>query len=375
MNVTAKSIADRLGVSPSTVSLVMNGKSGVSEATRERILTEAIRLGYSVPKKTFPAVTQNIRYVIFLEGGDVVKETSFYSIVLQGIEAKAKEYGYNVSISYFYSSGDWAEQISAICKDMAGLIILATEVECRHIEKARLNGMGKQNIPAVLVDNTTNAADIDCVIADNMRGAYKAVSYLMAKGHPDVGYLCSKNRINSFNERQEGVLKARKENGADGLPLQSVSVGISSEQAYYDMCAWLDGGGRPLSAFFADNDIIAAACIRALKSRGYRIPEDVSVVGFDDMPVCTMIDPTLTTIRVMKELMGMTAMNILHQRILDGEHALTDQRIGVYHTTISTHLVERDSTIMFQSDDPAPESGADSPMENGFGNLKERQSG
>ncbi|QNK42158.1 substrate-binding domain-containing protein [Caproicibacter fermentans] len=112
----------------------------------------------------------------------------------------------------------------------------------------------------------------------------------------------------------------------------------------------LAGCGRePLSAFFADNDIIAAACIRALKSRGYRIPQDVSVIGFDDMPVCTMIDPTLTTIRVMKEQLGMTAMEILHQRITNGEYTLADRRVGVYRITISTHLVERESVVAYRT--------------------------
>lgn len=346
MEITAKDIAERLGVSASSVSLAMNGKPGISVETRNKILAEAGRMGYSVPKKPTFTSTQNIRYVIFLEGGATVKETSFYSIILQGIEAKAKEYGYNVLVSYFYSGGDWADQISAVCSDAAGLIILATEVEDRHIEKAYKYGMEKINIPIVMVDNATSMVDVDCVVSDNLRGAYKAVSHLFDKGHHDVGYLRSKSRIDNFDERQVGVLKARKERTAgDQTPIQIIDVGISSEQAYKDMCAWLDAGGKPLSAFFADNDIIAAACIRALKSKGYRVPEDISIVGFDDMPICTMIDPTLTTIRVMKEQMGMTAIEILHQRILNGSDLLASQKVGVCRTIISTCLVERDSVI------------------------------
>lgn len=346
MEITAKDIAERLGISASSVSFAMNGKPGVSVATRGKILAEAERMGYTIPKKQSFTATQNIRYVIFLEGGATVKETSFYSIVLQGIEAKAKEYGYNVLVSYFYSGGDWADQISAICSDVAGLIILATEVEDVHIDKVFTYGVEKMNIPIVMVDNATSMVDVDCVVSDNLRGAYKAVSYLFDKGHHDVGYLRSKSRIDNFDERQAGVLKARKERGiGEQTPIQLIDISISSEQAYEDMCAWLDSGAKPLSAFFADNDIIAAACIRALKSKGYRVPEDISIVGFDDMPICTMIDPTLTTIRVMKEQMGMTAMEILHKRILNADYALTDQRIGVYRIIISTHLVERDSVI------------------------------
>lgn len=296
---------------------------------------------------------QNIRYVIFLDGDDAVKEMSFYSIVLQGIEAKAKEYGYNVLISYFYASGDWVDQIAATCKDVEGIIILATEMEDRHIEEAYTHGLEAQTIPIVLVDNATSIVDVDCVVSDNLRGAYRAVNYLFERGHHDVGYLRSKSRIDNFDERQAGVLKARKEWGIDeGSPLQTVDVNISFEQAYYNMCAWLDNGGKPLSAFFADNDIIAASCIRALKSKGYRVPEDISIVEFDDMPLCTMIDPTLTTIRVMKENLDTTAMEVLHKRILGGGRVVDDQKSGVYRITISTRLVEREST----ADGPAKSS-------------------
>ena len=349
MGVTAKDIAEKLGISPSAVSLAMNGKPGVSVATRERILAEAVRMGYTMPRSQAGAVP-NIRYVIFLERGDAVKETSFYSIVLQGIEAKAKEYGYNVLISYFDTSRDWTEQIAAVCKDVSGLILLGTEVEGRHLPLAEAAGLYKQPIPMVMVDNPSNLVDIDCVVADNRCGAYRAVSYLLQQGHPDVGYLRSPVRIGSFTERERGLVKARKEHGLTA-PLQCVDVGISSEQAFYGMSAWLDRGGKPLSAFFADNDIIAASCIRALKARAYRIPRDVSIVGFDDMPICTMVDPPLTTVHISKELMGMVAMDALHRRIQDGTHALNDVRTGVLRTTVSTHLVLRESVAPYAGRD------------------------
>ena len=163
-----------------------------------------------------------------------------------------------------------------------------------------------------------------------------------------MGYLRSTVRIDSFDEREAGIIKARREWGLlKKSPTQCVDVGISSEQAFYDMSAWLDQGGKPLPALFADNDIIAASCIRALKSHGYQVPRDVSVVGFDDMPICTMVDPPLTTVHIAKELMGMLAMEILHQRIRDGGRALCDERTGMLRTTVSTHLVERESVSPF----------------------------
>ena len=245
MGITAKEIAEKLGVSPSAVSLALNGKPGVSVATRERILAEAIRMGYIIQKQSAEA-SPNIRYVIFLERGDAVKETSFYSIVLQGIEAKAKEYGYNVLISYFDASRDWDEQIASTCKDISGLIVLGTEIEDRHIEMARAHGVGKLNLPLVMVDNATSLVDIDCVVADNRSGAHRAASYLLNKGYPDVGYLRSTVRIDSFDEREAGIIKARRERGLLGkAPMQCIDVGISSEQAFYDMSTGWTGAGSP----------------------------------------------------------------------------------------------------------------------------------
>lgn len=344
MRTTAKSIAKKLGISTSAVSLALNGKAGVSEKTRELVLSEAIRMGYHT-KSDAPSANKNIRYVIFLDETSAVRETSFYFIVLQGIEVIARKLGYNVLVSHFYAAQDWREQIAAITKDVSGLILLGTEIKDNYIYKAIENELGKVNLPLVLVDNATSIVDIDCVVADNLRGAYNAVSYLLQKGHKDVGYLRSPLRIDSFDERQAGYEKSRLEHGipSDIAP-PIIDVGISSEAAYYDLCRWLDSGNKPCSAYFADNDIIAASCARAFKQKGYRIPEDVAIIGFDDMPICTMIDPPLTTVKILKEQMGNVAMDILHQRIQDGSFNLSDKRIGVYRIVISTHLTERCSS-------------------------------
>lgn len=348
MRITAKDIAKRLGISPSSVSLALNDRPGVSVATREKVLAEATRMGYSFKQKSVSNSNRHIRYVIFLKDGETVKETSFYSIVLRGIEEKAKQYNYNVIITYFYSSGNWEEQIKAISKDVDGIIILATEMRNEDIEKVYRNGIGKQNIPLILVDNATTLYDVDCVVADGVQGACLGTTYLLEKGHPDVGYLRSSSRIDNFDERENGVIKARREWGiSSSVPLQTIDVSIASEKAFDDMLNWLNNGGEPISAFFADNDIIAAACIRALKTKGYRVPADVSIVGYDDMPICTMVDPTLTTIRVMKTQLGEASMEILHKRIMSKKNS-NDDFSGVYRTTISTRLIERDSVQIYK---------------------------
>ena len=361
--ITAKELARRLNVSPSAVSIALNGREGVSDETRRRILEEARKLGYkgtrgpyrkkNAPAQgtdtslTIPASRGNIRFVIFIDTGMAVNETSFYSFVLKGIESHAKKLGFNVLVSYFEADKDWGTQFDALMQDVSGIIILATEIRDKHIRRYLDMNREPRRIPLCLVDNATSITDVDCIVSDNLRGAYRAVRFLLDKGFSDVGYLRSRTRVDSFDEREAGVRKARLEAGIPSdIPLPVTEVASSSEQAYMDMCSWLENGGKPQRAYFADNDIIAAACVRALKAYGYRIPEDVSVIGFDNMPLCTLCEPPLTTISVEKELIGRLAMHILAERmhasdsLFGEEHASSCLRI-----TSAAKLIERESVI------------------------------
>ena len=141
--------------------------------------------------------------------------------------------------------------------------------------------------------------------------------------------------------------KARLEAGiSQDKELPVTEVASSSEQAYQDMCRWLEEGGKPQKAYFADNDIIAAACVRALKTYGYRVPEDVSIIGFDNMPLCTLFEPPLTTISVEKELIGRLAMHILAERMHAARSLFGEEHASSYlRITSSAKLIERESVI------------------------------
>jgi len=388
--ITAKELAKMLGVSPSAVSIALNGREGVSDETRQRILDEAKRLGYKGMRGPYrkksasasgmsdgtallgfsdtaalsgqpdaanilgsgvfgsvPVSRGNIRFVIFVDTGMAVNETSFYSFVLKGIEAHAKELGFNVLVSYFETDKDWGAQFDALSQDVNGIIILATEIRDKHIRKYLEMNRQRSDIPLCLVDNATSMVDVDCIVSDNLRGAYRAVRYLLDKGFDDVGYLRSRTRVDSFDEREAGVRKARLEAGIpQDKELPVTEVASSSEQAYQDMCRWLEEGGKPQKAYFADNDIIAAACVRALKTYGYRVPEDVSIIGFDNMPLCTLFEPPLTTISVEKELIGRLAMHILAERMHAARSLFGEEHASSYlRITSSAKLIERESVI------------------------------
>lgn len=342
MSITAKEIAEMLNVSPSAVSLALNGKPGVSDATRELIINAAAKYDYAVPQRqNSTSATCNIRYVIYVGEGLVVNEISFHSIVLQGIEARAKKLGYNVLVSYFYSSHDETEQLNAIFQNTAGIILLGTELD--EASGILEHAVVKQHpeVPIVIVDSETFHSEIDCVFTDNLRGAYKAIEYLISQGHTKIGYFSSIQRILNFDERSEGVHRAMGDHPE--AILQVVPVDFSSEKAYHDICLWLKDNRDLPTAFFSDSDVIAFGAIRAFNRFGYKVPDDVSVIGFDDMPACEMISPPLTTIKVMKVLMGSKAMELLHQRILEVTHAPAAEYCGVFRTAISTDIKIRKS--------------------------------
>lgn len=349
MSITAKEIAKLLNVSPAAVSLALNGKPGVSDITREKIISTALKYDYTVPQQQHASVsTRNIRYVIYIGEGLVVKEISFHYIVLQGIEAMAKKLGYNVLVSYLYHNQNEADQFEEIFQNTAGIVLLGTEFnESTSLLKNPLIHQ-HSDVPIVIVDNMTFRSSVDCIYTDNLQGAYIAIEHLINQGHTDIGYFSSIQRIWNFEMRKEGVQRALAEHPEASLNI--VPVDFSTEKAYRDICQWLESKPDLPTAFFADSDVIAFGAIRAFHKFGYRIPQDISIIGFDDMPACEMISPPLTTVRVLKMLMGSKAVEVLHQRISEQSHTSEETAAGVFRTAISTCIKSRHSVMSLRKE-------------------------
>lgn len=341
MSITIKELAQKMKLSPSAISLALNGKSGVSEATRQRIVEEAAKYDYKAHKSR-QKILENVRFVIFLgDLEDVIKETSFYSYVLQGIEDCAKVLGYNVLISYYRPFEDPTLQLNAIASNAKGIILLGTTINHSHLPQ--LQKLFSLGIPLVIADNYIKDFHIDCVVSENTNGVYDATKFLLKKGYYTLGYVRSKITIDNFVLRREGFNKACREANLNEAPC-FIDVGISSQQAFDDMNRWLSDGHTPPRALIADNDVLAAACIRALKAHGYQIPQDVAIIGFDNMPFCTVIDPPLSAVNVNKHTIGWIAMTFLHNRILSLNNLPIINDNETLLTYVSTNLVEREST-------------------------------
>lgn len=343
-DVTARDLAKMLGISTAAVSMALNGKPGVSPETRSRVLAAASELGYATPKfRQSEQQTKNIISFVIFTGIGVAEQTTFSNFVMRGAEAVAKDLGYRLLVHYFYADQPWDVQLKNIVSDACGVILLGTD-----ITEAQRNTFFQYSclisVPVVVVDNFLFSAYTDCVGNDNTYGVKSAVSHLIDCGHRKIGYVRSRQRVVNFDDRELGVRLALTEHRDLNLaPLQVVDVDISPDKAYHDMMRWFSAGNAPAEAFFAENDMLAATFIRALKESGYRVPEDVSVIGFDDVQICEMIEPPITTMHAFKERLGRVATSLLEFRIRSGDTLQTSAQSGLLKIALSLQLKERAS--------------------------------
>ncbi len=340
--ITAKQIAQKLGLSPSAVSLALNGKPGVSEKTRAQVLETAMQMGYSRSVSTDLPNNKTICFVRY--GGGVVavaEHTSFCSFVLQGVEARAAELGYGTQIRYLSTGDMYNPQVLEALRQADGIILFGTDIKLPQFSELECLLSNLDTCPVVVVDSYVIAGRLDCVINDCAGGARAAVEHLLKTGHKRIGYIRCKQRATSLEEREQGLRRALKQAGAE--PPITIPVDVSSEGAFRDMDAWLKNHTVLPDGIFADNDILAASAIRALKINGYKIPGDVSVIGMDDIPMCEMLDPPLSTVRLAKEELGTVAVDHLHYRILNRQ--VPHRMPGLHRmcTTLSSHLILRSS--------------------------------
>ena len=259
--------------------------------------------------------------------------------MLQGVEARATELGYGTQVRYLNAGDLYSPQALEFIRKVDGVVFLGTDVTEAQLPELEQFFGALGDTPVVVVDSAALANRVDCVINDCFGGARAAAELLLRTGHRRIGYVKAKQRIRNLDERERGVRAALDQ---AGLPLAAtIEVDISSEGAFQDFDAWFKSGPPLPDALFADNDVIAAAAIRVLKKHGRHVPDDVSVIGFDDIPMCEMLDPPLTTVHAFKEELGVVAMDLLDRRIKRGEVPHKMASVGLLNTTVSTALVER----------------------------------
>lgn len=335
MSITAKELAKKLGLSAAAVSMALNNKPGVSRETRQLILDEAEKAGYDFSRISSKKQTGgNIYLVIYKKHGAVVADTPFFSQLSDGINEGCKEAGYKMNIRYVYDDEETLQaQIEDIqYSDCCGIILLGTEMSAGDFKPFQ-----KLPLPLVLLDTYFETVQTNYVLINNVQGAFLATSYLIKRTNSQPGYLRSSYPIGNFEERASGFYNAIRAGGMSTSKSPVHRLTPSIEGAFSDMMEILEQGEDLARCYFADNDLIAVGAMRALKAKKYRIPEDIAIVGFDNISFSNIVEPSLSTVHVPKQEMGRLAA----ERMVE---LLEKKKTIPVKIEIATHLIKRHSS-------------------------------
>ena len=330
MRIGIKQISELSGFSVSTVSNVLNNKKGVNANTAQKILNIAREIGYIPASKS-----GRIKLVMYQKSGKILVETPLINALLDGVETECRANGFDTIITTLRENDPNFElQLSTLLNERSsGIILLATEMEPKDIHR-----FAELDAPIVVVDAWFPGEIFDTVLMNNTDSVINATEHLLENGHTRIGNLCSNITIQNFIYRRMGLTQTLANHGLAFDEQYRVFLAPTVNGAYVDMKAYLQTSPKLPTAYIADNDIIAIGAIKALIESGCRIPEDVSIVGFDDMPFSKMVSPPLTTLDVPKRELGVVAVRRLIEKI-KGE-SLVPRR-----TELLTRLMKRDSVM------------------------------
>lgn len=310
-SLTIREIAANLGVSPATVSIVLNDKVGVSDETRKRVKRYLTESKYTVPKERRRKSFGNVFLIKYTEHGMIVEENQgFIAAIIDQIQKDFTLQNINLTIVNCNHETLTVELDRVADQNPSGMILIASELNDSQIEKIEAFPA-----PVVVVDHSMRYHHIDSVVMANEAIAYNAVKYLYQIGYRSIGHLRSAVSISNFNERRIGFEAALESLGL--TPKVTIPLTPTLEGAYGDMAEYLRAHPNPLpaDAFFADNDAIAIGAIRALQEHGLNVPADVSVIGIDDIPFSAVNTPPLTTMRISRSQLGHITVDTLTRRM------------------------------------------------------------
>ncbi|MEN2984619.1 MAG: LacI family DNA-binding transcriptional regulator [Dictyoglomaceae bacterium] len=311
-----KKIAKDLNLHPSSVSRALHNKPGVSQEKRLKILEKIQELGYDISnftKRTIPKKGYSIGFITYRppqHSLGIIVLNEFYSVVFNGVENAVKRYKSNL----LYSILSWDEEkesfsIPSMIEDkiIDGMLLVG------YMDRNWAKRLISYNIPTVIVDNYIGP-EYTTIIMDNFDGIRQGIEYLYKLGHRKILHIAGPQTHKSFQERLY-AFKLYMGELPQAIPLIAHTEEPRIEGGYSAIKEYFAKNKEIPSAVFAGNDLIAIGAIKALRELDFRIPEDISVMGFDDIDLARNFDPPLTTIKVPKRRMGSLAVEILINKI------------------------------------------------------------
>ena len=333
--VTIANIAEACGVSPATVSLVLRDKPGVGEKTRRRVLETARSLGYippaTSPRQSSATILKHIGLVMKVDQKSSPEVNHFYTPVITGIEAVCRQrQSHLLYANLLVDEHNQPLELPRLLTDeqVDGLLMVGME-----LTEGLLAHLQQRALPIVLVDGYAANDRFDAVVTDNIKGGREATTYLIERGHRRIAIVGSSiDAYPSIRERREGYIQAMTAYGLE--PLFGDSVLRQEEAA--EVATRILVQHPDTTAFFACNDEVAIAIMKMMQKLGKRVPEDISVIGFDNIMLAQHVTPALTTMRVDKMSMGRLAAQLMFNRL---EYPKSTYAC----TIIQPQLIERES--------------------------------
>ena len=324
---TIRDVAKLAGVAPITVSRVVNDSGYVSQATRAKVEAAVDELGY-VPNMLGPS----LRFKQTMTLTDIANP--FWTTVTRGVEDVAQANGYSTILCNTDESEEKQAQYLQMLlrRRIDGILLVPASSSAAPIELIQ-----KQGIPVVVVDRTVPNVDVDIVRADSENGAYQLTQHLITLGHRQITMLAGPQTVSTAIDRVDGFCRALNEHGLESCDTQILWGNFSQESGYEMALAALAASPGP-TAVFAANNFVALGALRALKEQNLNVPEDISLVAFDDVPPAFTINPFLTVAKQPAREMGKQAARLLLDRIKGAAERPCQQIV------LSTEIIIRTSS-------------------------------
>jgi LacI family transcriptional regulator len=331
MSATINDIARKLNISTATVSRALNDRPGVSSELRQKVLDVAQEVGFipnMMARSLVTARTQTIGFVI-RSFDQPFSADPFYFPILTAVELELVSHDYHVMLD---TSGSDNELHLRMVKQQRvdGLILAGPNLNSQFV-----NSVCSSGLATVLIDNKLDHTKANTILSDDKGGAIEATEHLLQHGHRAIAHIGGPLEWVSSKQRYTGYCEAMQKVGLGeqcrAIHTDSTTVATGEEAA----AALLDGPNPP-TAIFAANDAMAVGAMRAATARGLMIPDELALIGFDNVPMAEHISPALTTIRIFKEQIGQLAA----RRIID---LIQDIASAPIETIVSTELVVRRS--------------------------------
>jgi len=324
---TVYTVAKHAGVSIATVSRALVGSRKVTPQTRERVMQAVENLNFE-PNPSARRLAYQKTETIALVFPDI--SGPFYSTVIRGVEQEAGRHDHNVLIYGTHGKESSGRYLRTLSSKVDGLIIMA-----RSVDEDSLWSLERQGIPFVLLGHSNGQIQCSSIAVDNEAGAYKAAAHLLGHGHQRIGIITGPENSPDNKGRLQGYQKALLDAGISLQQNMVVPGNFKHEGGQIAIQKLLEGNSPP-TAVLAANDEMAIGAIDAAQQMSLRVPEDLAVIGFDDIQMSALTRPSLTTVRQPMQLLGEAAVTLLFDR-LQNSNGLPR------HEVLGTMLVVRQS--------------------------------